>query len=371
MIYSTEKDNTSEFITIKINQEILLKNKIGILEFILLKEIDKTKEHSSATFLYERFPALFNNRRNVRSTLEKLLTDGFLSKVEDKDLFSQNTYSYLLTKKGIMVVNDKEYKPKYTHDQYFRATQIIHHWNSFKQTSTHAIKPYGEIQTKTISQILSYIDDLLTGNKAEWKDTATKFTLSEIESIIEQYMFKFDPAYKPETKSGLPKSLSNFFTSYKGGHSEYFNVYKHGVLKVRTTMDDIKDLNISATVLRRAYKILSVTGEATANEKLEIQKNILRTHKKYRIQREVLLDELYSWRKIYREKITNFNTFIFEFLTFIEATTTAGSRKSGFLSFNKSNKIFEAFNKDLITKHNIHLFPTTKEILRIQKSKII
>lgn len=366
------KEDIVETISITVKQSILLKHKLSIIDFFIMKEVDKIAKNSntSAKLISTLYPAIFASKRTARNILENLVDRNFLEKKEDLTIFNQITFSYILTKDGYAIVHEIHYKPKYSKEGYFHAIQVIDHWNSIKCLSTHTVKPYGEIQTKTIDEIISYISDLLKG-EASWGKGSHIFSISEIVSIIDKFTLKFEDKYKPDDKKLLPKSLSSFFCSYKSKYSEFFSVFEHGVSQIRTTLDDLKDIGISTAVLRKSYSVLSSTGQATNVEKLEIQKNIWRTYRRYSTHIEVLLDDLYGWRKIYREKVKNFNVFIFEFLKYIEAEVGKGNAKTGFLSFNRGNKILEAFSKYFADKYNIYLFPTEKQIKNIKKSRIV
>ena len=158
--------------------------------------------------------------------------------------------------------------------------------------------------------------------------------------------------------------------NYKG-HSEFQHLLDHGLTEIRTSIDDLKDIGIKRGVLKKAYAVLSATGSATEQEKLEIHKNLLRTHKKLTTHREVLLDDLYSWKKVYRERVVDFNMFIHEYLGYIDRECGAGNAKSGFVSFNRGNKILEGYVRWFIDTYNIYLFPTKSRIEKINKSKIV
>ena len=221
------KEEYTENITLNIKQSLLLKNNVNLLEFFLLREIDKVnnKETTSAKYFYEQFPALFRNRRQVKSILDLLSEDEYLTKTEDRYISGQITVAYALTKLGHQVISDKVYKPKYTLEEYMKSVQIINHWNSFKEMSTHSIKNYGDIQSKTIEKIIYYISGLLKGNP-DWWDSEEKFTLNEILSIIDQYTLKWEKNYRPENKDVLPKSLKEFLLHFKSGKSEFFNIHQ-------------------------------------------------------------------------------------------------------------------------------------------------
>jgi hypothetical protein len=370
------KENTEEFIKINVKQEILIRHNVNVLEYYLLKEIErisKTDNNTSAKFINQCYPSVFATKRITRTLLDKLKDDGYLDKIEDRDLISQHTFSYTLTKSGYNVINDIVYKPKYSIEDYIKAMQVFSAWNDIKECSTHGIKQYGEIQSKTVATAMKYIIDLLHGGKLKWMgdEDIGKFSIAEIVSVVEEYAIKFQKEYIPEDKKVLPTALPSFFCHYKTGNSEFLHVCVNGVKKRETTMDLLKDTGITPSLLKKAYSVLSATGSATEAEKLDIQKNIIRTFKKWATQREVLLDDLYSWKKIYREKIMDFNMFLYEYLPYITAQVGEGNAKTGYLSFNQRNKILESYSAHLATKYNIFIFPTAKQIEQILNSKIV
>ena len=97
------KEEYTENITLNIKQSLLLKNNVNLLEFFLLREIDKVnnKETTSAKYFYEQFPALFRNRRQVKSILDLLSEDEYLTKTEDRYISGQITVAYALTKTSV------------------------------------------------------------------------------------------------------------------------------------------------------------------------------------------------------------------------------------------------------------------------------
>lgn len=378
MIYSEEEgSNISESINIKVKQQILLNHKISVIDYFLLKEIfelKKTNSISSATYFSISLPAIFPSRRSARSALGHLVEKSFLEKTRAKDLLNFHTFQYSLTEAGKAVLDPKLLFPNYSNEEYLRAVAIIDVWNEIKETSSHKIKSYGEDQTKTITTIIRYVNDLIVERKLSWYPTdilVKNISLQDITETIKTFQLKFSEKYKPVSKTHLPKSLVNFFCHYQTKHSEFFNVFLNGVEENVSTVDRLKKTGITPALLRKAYATLSESGVATESEKLSIQKNLIVSYKKYSIHKEVELDVLYSWNKNYIECVAKYNVFLHNFLTFISNEVGKGNAKSGYISFNKTNKIMEAYSKWITDKYNIFLFPTKLQVENIMKSKIV
>lgn len=358
----------------KVSQRFLLNNNIDYSEFSILSEIYKSKDRVvSVNYIYRRFPVLFSSKKVVRTYMKALVDKNLLEIDRDVDLFTQTTDAYRMTSVAISLISNKDYKPKYSSEEFTKAMQVINHWNSFDTLSTHSVHPYGEVQTKTIEHSISYISDLLKNTDVSWFENPPRnsFTITDINSVIDKYVLKFETKYLPEDKGSLSKSLSNFFCQYKTARSEFFNTLIYGLKENKTTADILMDIGISTTTLKKAYHVLSATGSATNKEKLEIQKSILFCHKRFLSHIEGELDVLYSWRKVYRENVATFNIFLFKFLEYIEREIGLGRAKPQYISFRRGSKVLEGYAKEIADAHSIILFPNKSQTEKILKSKIV
>lgn len=371
MNFLRTEESLSEYLP-KVKQKYLLDNNITYDQFVILTEINSSTI-VSVKYILDRYPALFNSKDTVRRILKDLFDRNLLVKDTDGDLFSVSTNSYKLSASGETLITRKEYTPKYTLEEYTKAVQIIDYWNSFKEVSTHTLKPYGEVQTKTIESCIKYISQLLTKTKYTWIDVEVKtnFSIEEVKYYIDDHILKFSDDYLPEDKSILSKSLSNFFLNYKTKYSDFFSVIDNEPVKNQTTIDKLKEFGVKAPTLKLAYEVLSATGSATESEKLDIQKQIVWNHQKYTTQKECVLDDLYIWKKQYRENFGEYNVFLYNLLQYIKSQFGIGKAKPQFLSFRKGSKIIEGFSKTYADKFNIFMFPTQKQKENIMKSRIV
>ena len=373
MKFNKSVDNTSEeFIEVKVSQYLLLNNNLTIEDYLYLNTI-RNNEYCTGKEIYEKYPALSSSERSLKRVLDVLVEEKFITRKPDKK--EMNSFRYTLAPRGLGVLGLSGYTPRYSLEQYENAVEVIKHWNSFKELTTHAVKPYGEQQSKTVNNIITYVDDLLYRTEYKWTNEnnfpEVTFSVDEIKKYVSKYVLKFSPDYAPTDKKNLPKSLSIFFSHYKTHHSEFFKVCYDGVSKIVTTLDELKEIGIKVPVLRKAYQVLSATGSATEAEKLEVQKNILWSYKKYKTQRDAVLDDLYSWKNVYQKKFMIYNVFLYDLLQYIDREIGKGNAKAGFISFNRGNKVFEGFSKWYIDQYNIYLLPSRKKREEILKSKIV
>ena len=353
--------NSSEFISLRISQSSILRYNINLTQYVIISELYKIEKKkldtiSTASYFAEVYPALFSSRKVARKILEELLANNLVVKKNKKDRRGNNTFGYYLSSKGKALAANALYILDYTKEEYFNMLQVIDHWNSHDCFSVHKVKPYGETQTKNIHNSIHYIKELLED-----------FTFKEIENIIDDYSLKFSPEYLPENKNILTKAFSTFVKNDRGP-SEFYEVHANGVKKSTTTIDELEATGITATVLKKAYTVLSDTGAAKEAEKLQIQRSIIRMHGKHQKRLTDELEELYGRKKVYREYVYPFNTFLMEMLKYLEKEVGIGKCKPGYISFRQGNKLMEGFSKAFADKYNIFLWPTEKQKEQIIKS---
>jgi hypothetical protein len=368
---------SSEFISLRVSQSTLLNYNITLNDYMLISEIYKieknaqTKDIPSAKYFSSKFPAIFKSRRNIDRILLNLIEAQLLKKVPHKFSSGNITSKYVLTKKGKDIAANALYILNYTKEEYIRAIQVIDYWNTKKCFSTHKIKPYGETQTKNIHDSIHMINDLISEKSDDWRKEfhSDPFSLNELYTIIDKYEQRFSPDYYPANKNTLPKAFSSFIMDNRG-FSQFEDIIKNGNKELVRTIDELKEI-ISAPILKKAYEVLSETGKAKEEEKLEIQKSLLRTHKQWKRYRDTLLDDLYDFKKQYVARMKDFNVFMYEVLFYISGNVEKGKAKPGFISFREGNKIMEGFSKYFIDKYNIYLWPSKRQEENIRKMKKI
>lgn len=378
----------TEIININIKQEDIIRFHLNVSDCILLKFIyDKNKEkeyHISGTYILNEIPAIFTNIKMARTSLAILKEEGLIKKEILKPDFGPPHQMLKVTGKGRKVCEARSQAITYSSEEYLNACQVISYWNSFKQLTTHSLKPYREEQSKTVDSCITFINSLIQGNidfegikvrgskiTDNMREKADRqYSINDIKKICALHVKRFGPEYLPENKGFLLKSLNQFFVHYKTKSSDFFDIVLNGIQEFEKTIDVTKKTSISAPMLNKAYQTLSATGSATEQEKLEILKSVNHCHKNYLAHREEFLDGLYNWKKQYRERIMNFNIFIYELLIYIEKEVGKGNAKPGYISFRQGNKIMEGFSKYLVDQYSIHLWPTEKKIEQIKKSRL-
>lgn len=362
--------NTSELITINVTTTTLNQYDITLSEFFIINKIYKlekikSEQDLSVSFFNKHYPTEFSTRRKARYAINNLVEAGFLTMWDKKS----HTLHYNTTDLGKEVCATAAYILDYSREDYFMASQVIDVWNGIPQTSNHKLNRYGVVQTKTVHNIIHYIRDITTGD-VKWYEVPEGFKLSlpQILSVIESYTLRHSKEYLPENKEFLPKSMAVFFLHYSKNRSEFFDICFNGVKKNTKTIDLLKATTISLAVLKKAYDTLSVTGVATEAEKLDIQKNIIRTHTRWVKHRE-MLDDIYSWKRSYREHVMDFNIFLNEIIAYVGKECGKGRAKSGFISFRQGNKLMEGFSKSFADSYHIFLWPTDKQKEHIIESR--
>lgn len=363
-IYTKDEYEVSEFISLSISQSMMIRYDISLIQYVIVSQIykmDKKKVKSVPTVTYftSVYPALFTSRKVARRILEEVLEKDLIFK---KEINNKNTFAYYLTNKGKSLASNALYTLDYEKEDYFNMLQIIDYWNSKSCLSKHRVNPYGQVQTKNIHNSVNFIKDLYSG--AEWTNNK-KFTPDDVKEIIDDYCLKFLPQYLPNNKKSLTKSFSSFVMNNKG-YSELLNIDEKGVEQSSRTIDDLKKINIAFSMLKKSYEVLSEFGKATEEEKLLIQKSLIKMYDNWK-KHKLYLDKIYSWKTNYHGRFGNFNQFLYEILHYIE--NNVSNAKPGYISFREGNKIMESFSKYFADKHNIYIWPTKKQEERILRMK--
>lgn len=360
--------------TIKIPETDTIRYNLNINKIFILNYLFKNKK-GDVNSVYEEYSFLIPSKRVIRENLSELTEEGFCVKHNTFGSESGNNYEYSLTKKGKDIFSEVD--PKYTVEQFMIATGIISHWNSIESTTTHSVKPYDKKQTSTVRYCINFILNSFEGkypkdikvirDEKPLDSGLPKLRKEDYIRMIDLFKLKLSDKYLPKNKYVLPTTFKDFLCKYGTCHSELLYLYYNGVKEDSKTIDELKTTGISGAMLKKAYEVLSETGKATQEEKLVIQRSIVRMYSNY-VERRKELDVLYGNKKEYCDRVKSYNMFMYELLSYIDREIGVGKAKPGFISFREGNKVMEKFSSYMATKHNIYLWPSAKKKEELMKN---